>query len=271
MSLKTIAACLAGLAAGLGLGRFIPQRTSAGHPGTAEFRIPGEGRSSRTTTDAPARIRGSRAGATTDADGDRAGLHGNAGFGDAGERLVVVPAPLLGELSLAAGVRSPDQPLFSSRDDRIGELLGITDREKAGLQTAWRDYRGKIRKIEAASTAAEDLDDGSVRLTLPDLSTDRLALGGQLCSAMKGILGDDRGEIFLAVKQVERAFAPREKEWSCIVAPESTGDGRWRFHMTVEDQGGRRVWVGETIPNEIRHLTDAVGVIPSMDEAPIGQ
>jgi hypothetical protein len=178
---------------------------------------------------------------------------------------VLVPSELLAELSLAGGVRGLDHPLIS-RDGRIEEILGITEREKAELQTVWRESRKTLRETEATAAVVEELEDGSARLTLPDLSTQRQAAAHTFFSSVKGILGDNRGEAFLAVKQAQAAFAPHGEDWSCTISPESIGDGRWRFRMAIEDAGQRRVWVGETIPNELRHLTDAAHIVPSLEE-----
>lgn len=252
LKLRIIAACLVCLVAGLVVGRLIPVEPR----GMRDSSISEREGLSRSTADAPAR---------SDANEHSARLSQNSGFVTSEESLVLVPPALLAELSLAGGIRSIDHPLIS-RDGKIEGLLGITEREKAALQTRWRESRETVRKVEAGAAIAEDLEDGSVRLTLPDLTAQREATARRFFSSVTGILGDNRGEVFLAVKQAQRAFASQGENWSCIVAPESIGDGRWRFHMTMEGAGGRRVWVGETIPNEIRHLTDAVGVIPSMSE-----
>jgi hypothetical protein len=38
--------------------------------------------------------------------------------------------------------------------------------------------------------------------------------------------------------------------------------------MTLEGAGGHRVWVGNSIPDEIRHLTDAASIISSLEGPP---
>ena len=35
--------------------------------------------------------------------------------------------------------------------------------------------------------------------------------------------------------------------------------------MSYESQAGRKVWVGDSIPDEIRHITDASKIDPEMN------
>lgn len=269
MSPKTIAICLACLAAGLVAGRLLPREVRIEHPQAADFAK--GGRTSGARTLEPTRAWSSRAGAES-ADTGTSGEHRpsdplpDAGFGDSPERLVVVPAALLAELSLSGSHRTLDQALFSE-DGRIEELLRITDREKAGVQTAWRESRQKVRDLETASALREPLEDGSLRITLPDLSAARKRVGDQFGSSLKGILGENRGETFLAAKQIGQVFESAEGEHTYLVSPEEIGDGRWRFRMTLEDAGGQRVWVGETIPNELRHLVGDARLVAEPDTA----
>lgn len=37
--------------------------------------------------------------------------------------------------------------------------------------------------------------------------------------------------------------------------------------MTLEDASGTRVWVGDRIPRELRHLADAADIFPTIREA----
>jgi len=258
LKLKIIAACLVCLATGLVLGRLIPVEPG----GMRNSNISKQERLSRSTDDVSTQ---SEAASQWGANEHSARLPLNSGFVTSKENLVLVPSAVLTELSFAGGIRSIYDPLIS-RDGKIEELLGITEREKAALQTSWRESRETVRNVEAAAAISEDLEDGSVRLTLPDLTAQREATAQRFFSSVTGILGDNRGDVFLAVKQAQRAFVSQGENWSCLVATESIGDGNWRFHMTMEGTGARRVWVGETIPNEIRHITDAVGVIPSLNE-----
>ena len=54
---------------------------------------------------------------------------------------------------------------------------------------------------------------------------------------------------------------------SMQLTPEETGDGSWRFHMVLEGPAGRRVWVGERVPDEIRHLAGDAYIDLETDEA----
>ncbi len=255
-----VVACLVCFVAGLLLGHLIPPKPG----GMGKSGASGEHAPSRSPLDGPARsleraLEGERE--------DRVGKSESQGAATAGEDLVQVPFTLLAELGHAERILSIDHPIIS-RDGRIEEILKITDREKEALRTAWRDSRAAIRDAEAAAVMMEELEDGSARLTLPDLSDRRDAVADGCASSIRKILGQGRGDVFLAARQVPGAFEPQGGNWSCIVSPEATGDGRWRFHMTIEDAKGRRVWVGESIPNEIRHLAEAAGVVPSLNEEP---
>ena len=183
------------------------------------------------------------------------------------DRLLTVPASLIAELSKGSGIRTLGQELFSN-DGKSEEILKITDREKAVIQTAWRSTRDKVRALEVKSSKAEDLEDGSVCITVLDLADAMGSAGCGFYDSVRGALGENRGDVFLAMKRVDRVFAPPPGERSYKVSVESIGDGRWRYHMTLEDPTGQRVWVSENIPNEIRHLTDAAQISPQMKNLP---
>ena len=179
--------------------------------------------------------------------------------------MVTVPRELIELLSRAAGNRSAGQPLFS-QDGKLEEALQIVDREKAELQTAWHASRRKIRDLEAETSTAEDLEDGSVRITVPNLADRMEGLRKGFSSSVRNILGNNRGEVFLSMKQADQLFTPPEGDRTYTVSPEPVGDGSWRFRMTLESANGRRVWVGGNIPDEILHLTAAAHIIPRLDE-----
>lgn len=198
---------------------------------------------------------------------------GGAVTGDSGltelpqdENLVTVPTSLISQLSLATGTRSAGQDLFS-RDGKIEQILQITDQEKSVVQKAWRQSRHKVYELEAKASKSENLEDGSVKISVPDLANEMGALGEGFQSAVKNTLGGNRGEVFLAMKQVDQIFTPQAGERTYQVAVESIGDGRWRYRMTLEGAAGRRVWVSEKVPDEIRHLTDAARIVPTMNPA----
>ncbi len=194
-------------------------------------------------------------------------------FSESGQdsRLLSVPAALIRELSLAGGTRSAGQDLFS-RDGEMEKLLQITDQEKAVVQKAWAQSLQKIQELEARSSKSEDLEDGSVQITVPDLSRDRGELAKGFRSSVNDTLGDNRGDVFLAMKQVDQIFTPKSGQRVYTVSVEAIGDGRWRYHMaSVDGEGKRRVWVGEKVPNEIRHLTDAAKIVPSINPPEAGE
>ncbi len=179
-------------------------------------------------------------------------------------KLVVVPATLIGELSLAAGERSWGQDLFS-QDGAVEQYLQITDREKKEVQQAWRAAQKEMREYESHAAKTEDLEDGSVKITVPDMSLAMKGFGDDFNASVKKSLGENRADAFLQMKQVGRVMEPVEGDQVYTVRVEAAGDGRWRYHMSYESPEGRRIWVGESVPEEIRHLTDAAKINPQMN------
>ena len=107
-----------------------------------------------------------------------------------------------------------------------------------------------------------------MRISVPDLSNAMTGVGEDFRTSVRGILGDDRGDVFLAMKQADRMFSAPEGGRTYVVTVEETGAGGWRFRMTQEGGDGRRMWVGDSIPDEIRHLTDPARIVPSLDSPP---
>lgn len=238
------------LLAGIGIGRLLPR-------GAADTSFLDEGASpaahasgnpARNGGAAEERIVRRRAGVPRERDNAVA-----AGQNDPEEGMALVPTALIGELSLAAGTRTAGQELFS-RDGRIEEALRITDHEKAVIQTAWRDSLQRIRDLETASMQTEQIDEWSTRVTVPDLSPSMTSLRDEFRSTVDRALGGSRSEAFLAAKQTSNMFSPPSGDRSYTVTSEAAGDGQWRFRIMLAGPGGSRVWVGESIPNEIRHL-----------------
>lgn len=251
MKMKTVATWCAIFVLGVAIGRLLPRvakeepmvddgRSASQHRATTPARL--DERLWESATKSRNRAASPASDASTSSQAD-------PGFDE-----VLVPTALIGELSAAAGVRTLDQELFT-RDGRIEEALGITEREKAMIQTSWRAVRQKIRDIEAASMTTEDIDDWTVRITVPDLATSIRPLAGEFRSEVSQALGGDRSKAFLAAKQIDTVFSPPVGERTYEVTSESVGDGQWRFRMNLSGPEGNRVWVGDTIPEEIRHLT----------------
>lgn len=257
MNLKPIAIPSACLLAGLLIGRLLPgssQHGMAGDPGEPPVaRTPPDTRPQQPHPDT--QTRESNRPATP-----AAGAREAAG---AAKGEITVPTSLISGLSQAVGARKLEQDLFSG-DGMVEDALQITDREKAAIQTAWKASLQKIRDIETASMRSEEIDEWSVRITVPDLSSSMSQFGGDFRAKVNDALGENRSQAFLAAKQVDRMFSPPQGERSCTVTTEEIGDGQWRYRMTLADPNGNRVWVGASIPDDIRHLTDAAQIKPSL-------
>ena len=174
-----------------------------------------------------------------------------------------IPLALIRELSLAAGVRRLDLPIFGE-DQRVEQALEITEVEKATIQNAWDAAVDRVRGVEAATMKSEEIDEWSVRITVPDAAPTMAGIASDFRARVGQALGGDRAAAFLAAKQVDAVFTPPEGERTVMVTTEEIGDGRWRYRMDLEGPQGSRVWVGETLPDEIRHLTDAAGIVPAL-------
>lgn len=174
-------------------------------------------------------------------------------------KLLVVPSSLVSGLSRTSGKRSLMQDLFSPGGEEEA-WLQIDDREKRSLQDAWNQVRGNLRRAEAGASSAEDLADGSVRIKVPDLTATFASLGKEFRSGVDRTLGENRGEAFMAMKQLDGTFSEQAGERVYTVKVESAGDGTWNYHMRVSGKDGDRVWVADAVPEEIRHLTDAADI-----------
>ena len=169
-------------------------------------------------------------------------------------------------MSRKAGARSAGQALFE-RDGVIEEALQITNEEKAVVQTAWQNTQKGIRELEARASVSKELEDYSVQITVPDLTQGMTHLGSDFSSTVQQTLGLNRGNAFLAAKQIDQVVAQSGQERTYTVQAELVGQ-KWRFKMTQDGPGGRRVWVGESVPEEIRHLTDEAQISPRISELP---
>ena len=259
--MRTIIVAVVCLVIGLMLGRFLPSED--GPVDNAASSVRG-GDSSRKGSRLASRDRsGSRN--SSDSDQAAAGMRSTDATTEADQ--VTVPIALISELSQGSSTRAQGLELFS-RDGKLEKLLNITDHEKAVIQKAWNQSLQQIKQLEAKESKSEDLEDGSVKITVPSLAGDMKQLGEDFETVVQDSLGENRAGAFLAMKHVDRVFTPTDAERTYQVSVESVGDGRWRYHMTAVDGAGkRRVWVGESVPDEIRHLTDAARILPKMTQS----
>jgi hypothetical protein len=190
----------------------------------------------------------------------RAGV--NAGNGG----MISVPIALLESLSLSKSTRSMSQSILDGIDP-IEAALGLSSVERDRIKSDWDKACERIREIEVKSMTTKDLEDGSVKISLPNLSKERKQVAEQFFNKLTETLGAERGEAFYATKQVNNMMAAEAGERSITVKVESVGKDEWNYHMDVQDASGSRTWVGESIPHEIRHLADAAGIFSTISEA----
>jgi len=172
---------------------------------------------------------------------------------------VLVPRSLLESLIALGGAKPPDDELFPEGDRLIG-LLGITSGEQCRLNEIWRRACAQAREREAESLHVSQDARGVVTMVVPGVPYDAVTPGTRLEEETKDVLGEDRGEIFLAAKQLRRKFAPHTGATRYTITTEFVGDGRSRFHIVMEGGFGRKVWVGDSIPPEMAHLAKAAGI-----------
>ncbi len=187
-----------------------------------------------------------------------------------GENTIRIRVDLLQTLAKSRGSRRLDQSLLEESDP-IEAALGLTDDEKTRIRVRWEALLGELRAVEAGVLKTEDLEDGSVRLRLPDLSRERGRLASGFKDNLESTLGRDRAVAFSALKQLEGVLSENSGERSVTIKVESVGQNQWSYRMTLEDGAGKRVWVGGNIPDELRHLADAAGIYPTVAEAMAGQ
>jgi len=268
-NLKTLAMAAACLLLGVVIGRMLPAdgvgevqkaNESVATWQTGEPRPPGDERS------VPDRRTSSEPSGEVEAGDGKAETETAVVKPVGDEKMLWVPASVLETLSQAAGTRTSGQNLFSG-DGKIEEILKITDQEKAKIQTAWKETQDKLREMEAGAMKSEVSEDKSVvTITVPDLTARTKEIGESLGNTIRNSLGESRSNVFLAVKQVDRMFTPEAGEQTYRIEPEEVGDGGWRYHITLEGPSGRRVWVSETIPDEVGHLTDVASMRHSDSE-----
>lgn len=174
--------------------------------------------------------------------------------------LVVVPASLLQRDRDVKSIISLDQELFR-QGDVVEKYLQISEEEKRALQQEWRLLQRRVRLLESKSSNSEDLADGSVKITLPVMKDEMRQIYDEFMAITGSILDPNRTQVFLSMKGVEAAITHNTGERSYIVDVDETGNGRWRYKMTVKDEDGlSKTWIGESIPSAIRHLTDTAGI-----------
>ncbi|MGB0774367.1 MAG: hypothetical protein ACPG32_06140 [Akkermansiaceae bacterium] len=173
--------------------------------------------------------------------------------------LIVVPVDLLEKLASSGKQIDVHDDLFSSSGELI-EALQISDREKAGLQHAWRQARAKLREIEAANAKSVTLKDGSVQITVPNLKTQISKIGDEFNQVLSNHLGPNRAAAFSGARGLNQAFSSLAGEAIYTVKVEATGDGRWRYKMHQQGPRSNKAWIGDNVPEVIRHLTDAANI-----------
>jgi hypothetical protein len=187
---------------------------------------------------------------------DRANLH---------DSKISVPITLLESLSLSKSTRSIGQPILDENDP-VEAALGLTSVEKERILNDWQRSCENLRRLEVGALDSKDLEDGTVLMNLPNLSRERKEIAGQFMDSLNQTLGTERGAAFYATKQVNNMFAADSGERSIAVKVESVGNNKWSYRMSLNDASGSRVWVGDSIPLEIRHLADAAGIFPTIDD-----
>lgn len=264
MSLKVVLAGLTGMVVGFFIGDALSSSDERGMVGE----VAGQGASSRggrierNIRSGGIQAHGGERGENESVDlGTLSGLSVPVENGN----LVIVPTELLEKLSLGNKNQSLDGDLFS-QEGELEAILQITDGEKKNLQRAWMRTREFRRDLETRNSVSERLPDGSVKITLPGLAQEVADIGNSFYEQLVVELGDNRASAFASLRQLDSAFQLPEEETIYTVEVESTGDGAWRYKMNEKGPAGNKVWVGNSIPESIRHLTEAADIPMKLEE-----
>jgi hypothetical protein len=182
---------------------------------------------------------------------------------------VVVSTDLIEVLSTGEANRNLGQALLDP-EGAIEQALQLSEQEQSQISTRWDETKRRIQELEVRSSKVEEMEDLSERITVPEMTQQLEAVGSQFRQSVRQALGPNRGDVFLASKQIDQVIKKSAKERTYTIVAESPKEGEWRFNMTLESPAGRRVWVGDSIPDEIRHLTDAAQIFPTIGDLPEG-
>ncbi len=175
------------------------------------------------------------------------------------EEVVTIPLSLLRDISPSKSGEWVQGALFD-QEDVIAESLGVTDFEKSEIETGWRNVRQQVRDLEVAKAQAESLDDGSARIVIPDNVAMMSRLSRDFRTRLANVLGEDRAKVFASLKNTDERFLSAGEERVYDIEFEEIPNERWRYRIKHEVGGEQRIWVSETIPYELRHLTDDLNI-----------
>jgi len=171
-------------------------------------------------------------------------------------RAVVLPADALSLLS-SVQVRVPQGRLFENNDPAEA-ALGIVDQEKAGLQQAFRKALEEVKRAEAGATSFVPEEGGVTMLTVAPTPAARNRLRAEFAARAAEVLGDERGQAFVAIKGGDALFGAGDMEKNYMV--EQTDDG---YRISVMEGDERRVLIGDSVPESLRHITGVAGLDPT--------
>ncbi|QQL45889.1 hypothetical protein [Sulfuriroseicoccus oceanibius] len=175
---------------------------------------------------------------------------------EAKERAVVLPSDALSLLS-SVQVRVPQGRLFENNDPAEA-ALGIVDQEKAELQQAFRKALAEVKAAEAGATNFIPEDGGVTMLTVSPTPAARNRLRAEFASRASEILGDERGKAFVAIKGGDALFGAGDMEKNYMIEETDTG-----YRISVMEGDDRRVLIGDSVPETLRHITDVAGLDPN--------
>ncbi len=168
------------------------------------------------------------------------------------------------ELLSSAAVNVPGDNLFNG-EDAVIDALAIDDMEKAGLQSAYRKVGDQLKSEEASATQVVRDTNGTVTLSVPSMMQERNRAREKFSVDVLSLLGEDRGKVFLAAKQHSSMFGKEGAPKDYLVEMEAVGDGNYRYRVSEMEGDTRRVFVGNSIPTRLRHLTGVAKIVPVLE------
>ncbi len=180
--------------------------------------------------------------------------------GVVGSGELLVPESLISDLDLLDLEAELGAGLIHDQNVVV-KHLGVSAAEREGLLDLWETLNQDVAQIESQVAKVDRADDESVEVIIPELSSRVAKVGEVFEGGVREVLGERRGRTFLHLKKVNQIFGSFNHERRFHFKTEPVGDREnWRYHITLSGEGASQVWVTQTIPEELRHLSDLAGL-----------
>jgi hypothetical protein len=181
-------------------------------------------------------------------------------------RLDVDPA-VLAELLRTEQPALEARTILFSDGDQIAAALAISPDEKRVLEREWARIKEAIVRLQRKALRYEQTQDS---LWVGADPFDGESLQSTFREAARATLGPERGDAFLEMVRADEAFGAWGRRTSAAysIQYDRQPGGPLVYRITERQKPGGpagRSWISNRIPEHIREVTDALGVLP---EAP---